>query len=115
VANKIGTYALAVLAQRHRVPFYVAAPRSTVDLATPDAAAIPIESRDEDEVLVVSGRAEDGTLTRVRIAAEGSSARNPAFDTTPASLISGFITDSGLLEPTPRALAEFVHAMSARV
>lgn len=115
VANKIGTYALAVLAQRHRVPFYVAAPRSTVDLATPDAAAIPIESRDEDEVLVVSGRAEDGTLTRVRIAAEGASARNPAFDTTPASLVTCFITESGLLEPTPRALAEFVQMMSVRV
>ncbi len=106
-ANKIGTYTVAVLAQRHGVPCYVAAPRSTFDLNTPDGAHIPIELRDEDEVLSVTGRASTGEAMRVRVAALGSSARNPAFDVTPASLITKFITESGLIAPQAEAIAEF--------
>lgn len=108
VANKIGTYSLAVLARSHQVPFYVAAPRSTFDCSSPDGGAIPIETRHEDEVLYVSGLADDGTLRRVRIAAAGSQALNPAFDITPASLVTRFITESGLLEPDPCFIAAFV-------
>ncbi len=106
VANKIGTYALAVLAQRHRVPFYVAAPLSTFDLAAPDGRSIPIERRHEDEVLYASGQADDGTLQRVRIAPPGSRAENPAFDVTPASLVTRLITEADLVEPDAAAIAD---------
>jgi len=81
VANKVGTYPLAVLADRHGVPFYVAAPLSTIDPATPDGASIPIEERDPAEV-VASG-----------------DAFNPAFDVTPAELITAIVTEAGVLEP----------------
>jgi methylthioribose-1-phosphate isomerase len=80
-ANKIGTYALAVLAAHHAIPFYVVAPTSTVDLATPTGAEIPIEERDAREV------------------AEHSPARNPAFDVTPAALISAIVTERGVHRP----------------
>lgn len=108
VANKVGTYALAVMAQRHQVPFYVAAPRSTFDLATPDGPSIPIEQRDENEVLYVTGLANDGTVQRVRLASLDAHAKNPAFDVTPASLISRLITEDGLIEPQPNAIATFM-------
>ena len=89
-ANKIGTYTLAVLAAAHNVPFYVAAPMSTIDLATASGAAIPIEERSGDEVVEAFGR---------RIAPEGISVRHPAFDVTPAQLISAIVTDRGVLRP----------------
>ena len=110
VANKIGTYTLAVLAERHGVPFYVAAPRSTFDPATSDGAAIPIEERSEDEVLWVSGITERGTTEHVRVAASGAHALNPAFDVTPAALVTKFITESGLLDSHPSAIAAFVRS-----
>src|SRR5215218_9002509 len=80
VANKVGTYPLAVLAARHEVPFYVCAPTSSIDLATPDGSGIEIEERAADEILVVRGH---------RIAPPGTEVRNPAFDVTPAELITG--------------------------
>ena len=89
-ANKVGTYPLAVLAARHGVPFYVCAPFSSVDLDTPDGAAIPIEERPADEVLVLGGE---------RIAPLETGARNPAFDVTPAELITAIVTDEGALRP----------------
>lgn len=88
VANKIGTYAVALAARAHGVPFYVAAPRSTFDFETPDGAAIPIEERVQTEV-----RQAGGTV----IAAPAAQVWNPAFDVTPAELITGYITDAGLL------------------
>jgi methylthioribose-1-phosphate isomerase len=91
VANKIGTYGLALAARAHRVPFYVAAPRSTYDAATPDGAAIPIEERAPDEVRRLGGSAARPT------APEAAAIWNPAFDVTPAELIAGYITDAGLL------------------
>jgi methylthioribose-1-phosphate isomerase len=109
-ANKIGTYQLAVLAQRHRVPFYVAAPHSTFDLAIADGRLIPIEQRDEDEVLSVTGLAEDGSLQRVRVADPDTHALNPAFDVTPAELVSRFVTESGLVDPSTEAIASFVRS-----
>ena len=87
-ANKLGTYTLAVLAARHGVPFVVCAPLSSVDLDTPDGAAIPIEDRPADEVVLVRG---------IRIAPEGTAVRNPSFDVTPAELISAIVTDEGAL------------------
>jgi len=89
-ANKIGTYTVAVLAHRHGVPFYIAAPLSTIDRATPDGAAIPIEERLPGEVTDVFGR---------RIAPEGTDALNFAFDVTPHELITAIITEAGVLEP----------------
>lgn len=108
VANKVGTYPLALLAKQHGVPFYVAAPRSTFDLTAPNGEAIRIEERSEEEVLYVWGRASDGTMTKVRIAPEGSSAKNPAFDRTPASFVTAFLTEGGVLKPDPDAIARFV-------
>ncbi len=89
-ANKIGTYGLALLAHAHAVPFYVVAPRSTVDLARPDGDAIPIEERAPDEVTTIRG---------VRVAPEGVRVANPAFDVTPARYISAILTESGIARP----------------
>ena len=88
VANKIGTYGLALAAMAHGVPFYVAAPRSTFDFATPDGARIPIEQRRPSEV-----RQAGGTTT----VPEAAAVWNPAFDVTPADLVRGYLTDAGLL------------------
>jgi len=97
VANKIGTYSLAVLAAHHNLPFYVAAPWSTVDLATSDGGAIPIEERDDAEVLNFAGR---------RIAPQGVPARYPAFDVTPAALVTAIVTERGVARPPyPESLA----------
>lgn len=89
-ANKIGTYTLAVLAKRHGLPFYVAAPVSTLDMSIPDGSAIPIEERDASEVTDWGGR---------RITPSGVKARNFAFDVTPAELISAIITEKGVAGP----------------
>lgn len=94
VANKIGTYALAVLAKRHGLPFYVAAPLSTFDLAVADGASIPIEERPADEVVGFRG---------VRWAPDGIAVRNPAFDVTPAELVTALITERGVLREPSRA------------
>ena len=88
VANKVGTYPLAVLADRHGVPFYVAAPTSTVDRDCPDGAAIPIEARDPAEVLELAGH---------RVAPAGAAAENRAFDVTPAELVTAYVTEEGVV------------------
>jgi methylthioribose-1-phosphate isomerase len=104
VANKIGTYARALAARAHGVPFYVAAPRSTVDRDCPDGAMIPIEERDAGEVLLVEGIDEGGEARRVRVAPEGAAARNPAFDVTPAGLVTGIVTEVGIVPATPEGI-----------
>ncbi len=109
-ANKIGTYTLALLAQHHGVPFYVAAPRSTFDLSTPTGEDIPIEERDPDEVLWVTGKTAEGSLQRVRVSAESARAANPAFDVTPASFIRAFITEAGLVEPSTERISAFARS-----
>jgi methylthioribose-1-phosphate isomerase len=91
VANKIGSYGLALAAREHAVPFYVAAPRSTFDAATPHGAAIPIEERAPDELRGMGGSSARPT------APDAANIWNPAFDVTPAELIAGYITDAGLL------------------
>jgi methylthioribose-1-phosphate isomerase len=90
VANKIGTYSLAALADRHGIPFYVAAPLSTIDPGTADGRAIPIEERSADEVTSVRG---------ARVAPEGAPARNFAFDVTPRGLVTAIVTEAGVLRP----------------
>ncbi|MDR0565057.1 MAG: S-methyl-5-thioribose-1-phosphate isomerase [Azoarcus sp.] len=96
-ANKVGTVLKALAARAAGVPFYVAAPLSTFDAAVPDGRAIPIEERAAEEVLSVEGLDGEGHPRRVRLAREGTCAANPAFDVTPATLISGFITERGLI------------------
>lgn len=97
VANKIGTLEKAVLAKQFDVPFYVAAPLSTFDLNCATGKDIPIEFRDEEEVLYQSGPDEKGETKKIRIASPGSGALNPAFDVTPASFIEGIITEKGII------------------
>ena len=92
-ANKIGTYSVALAAKAHGIPFYVAAPISTVDSATPDGDAIPIEQRDPREVTHVGG---------VQLAPDGVAVENPSFDVTPAELIAGIITERGIARPPYR-------------
>jgi len=90
-ANKIGTYSVAVLARAHRIPFYVAAPTSTIDLSIASGDAIPIEERNPDEVTTIFGK--------VRIAPTNVEVANPAFDVTPAKYITGIITELGVFKP----------------
>jgi methylthioribose-1-phosphate isomerase len=93
VANKIGTYGLAVAARHHGVRFMVAAPTSTIDLQTPDGSAIPIEERPADEVLQCAGQ---------RTTAQGVDAWNPVFDVTPAALVDAIVTERGVIERPDR-------------
>ena len=106
-ANKVGTYLKALAARAHEVPFYIAAPRSTIDFGCPNGAAIPIEERSADEVRIVTGLTDDGDSAHVHLAGAGTAACNPAFDVTPAGLIRGIITEAGSLPPDGlAALAE---------
>jgi len=98
VANKIGTYSVAVLAKAHNIPFYVAAPYSTIDLKTKSGADIPIEQRNPSEVTTIHGSHP--------VAPQGVAVYNPAFDVTPAELITGIITERGVLKPS-ELLAQF--------
>ena len=96
VANKIGTYLKALAARDNGVPFWVASPSTTIDWTVADGVAeIPIEERGEAEVSTVTGRTAGGAIETVRVAAPGSPAANPAFDVTPARLVSGLITERG--------------------
>ncbi len=107
VANKIGTYSLAVIARENGIPFYVAAPISTVDLALASGADIPIEERSSAEVVEVSGR---------RIAPEGVTAAHPAFDVTPNRMVTAIITEHGVLRaPYEQSLADAVRGAAAPV
>ncbi|SRR5579883_130405 len=104
-ANKIGTYLKALAAKDNGVPLWVAVPSSTIDWTISDGVAeIPIEERAEDEVTEITGRAADGTVVRVRVAAEGSPGANPAFDVTPARLLAGLITERGCCKASEAGL-----------
>ncbi|WP_318373768.1 S-methyl-5-thioribose-1-phosphate isomerase [Enterobacter sp.] len=102
VANKIGTYSLAVLAKFHGIPFYVAAPHTTLDRGCPDGDAIPIEQRAAEEVTGVAG-----SFGAVQWAPENVQVYNPAFDVTPAALISGWVLDTGVVTPEQVAAGVF--------
>lgn len=105
VANKIGTYLKAIAAHDNGVPFYVALPHSTIDWDCTDGMTIPIEERGTEEVLQMTGRTADGDVVTVDIAAPGSAAANPAFDVTPARLVTGLITERGITAATAEGLA----------
>jgi S-methyl-5-thioribose-1-phosphate isomerase len=96
-ANKIGTYEKAVLSKANGIPFYIAAPTSTIDLRCRSGDDIPIEERNHEEVLFITGRDDRGAARRVQVAPKGAPARNPAFDVTPARYITGIITEKGIV------------------
>ena len=98
-ANKIGTYEKAVLAKENNIPFYIAAPTSTIDINCPSGDNIPIEERDEKEVLEIKG---------IRIACKESHAKNPAFDVTPAKYITGIITEKGIIRPNKEEITKIL-------
>jgi methylthioribose-1-phosphate isomerase len=105
VCNKIGTYLKALAARDNGVPFYVAMPTSTLDLALSDGLAeIPIEERSAREVTHMAGLADDGTVREVRIAPEGTQAANPGFDVTPARLVTALLTEHGVVAAEESAL-----------
>jgi methylthioribose-1-phosphate isomerase len=105
VANKIGTYLKALAARDNDVPFWVALPSTTIDWTVADGIAeIPIEERSAAEVTDVTGRMADGTIATVRVAASGSAGANPAFDVTPARLVTGLITERGRCAATAEGL-----------
>ena len=98
-ANKIGTYLKAAAAFDNNIPFYVLIPVSTFDFNMKTGFEIPIEERSENEVLYVQGITENNTPCKVRITPETTHAANPAFDVTPARLITGLITENGIIKP----------------
>jgi methylthioribose-1-phosphate isomerase len=102
VANKVGTYSLAVLARHHGVPFVVAAPVSTIDFAAADGAAISVEHRASEEVTCFAGNP---------IAPAGSSAYNPAFDVTPAELVTALVTERGVMQPVTAGTLQYLGAL----
>ena len=106
VCNKIGTYLKALAAHDNGVPFYVALPSPTIDFSIDDGLTqIPIEQREASEVTMMTGRTADGRIESVRIVPEGSPVSNYGFDVTPARLVTGLITERGVLQPNRAALA----------
>lgn len=106
IANKIGTLEKAILAKYFGIPFYVTVPISTFDLSISSGTEIPIEFRDPGEVLFIPGLTSDGEPENIRVASPGSQALNPAFDVTPATLITGLITSRGIISPGAKDIAE---------
>jgi methylthioribose-1-phosphate isomerase len=104
VANKIGTYTSALAAKAAGIPFYVAAPTTTIDPDCPSGDAIPIEERSDDEIRYTWGWSDEGVFTRVRTVPDTSPGRNPAFDVTPAALVAGIITEKGIIEASPEGI-----------
>ena len=114
VCNKIGTYLKALAAHDNGVPFYVALPSPTIDFSIDDGIRqIPIEQRSADEVATMTGRTADGRIETVRVVPEGSPVANYAFDVTPARLVTGLITERGVLRPERAALASAFPERSA--
>ncbi|MDD2743223.1 MAG: S-methyl-5-thioribose-1-phosphate isomerase [Rhodocyclaceae bacterium] len=113
VANKVGTYLKALACADNDVPFYVAAPRSTLDFACPDGAAIPIEERESDEFRRVHGLDARGVPSALQQLPEKEAVANPAFDVTPARLVNAIITERGICSASSRALLALYPEMSA--
>jgi methylthioribose-1-phosphate isomerase len=106
VCNKIGTYLKALAARDNNIPFYVALPSPTIDFSISDGLAeIPIEERGADEVATMTGRTPQGGIATVRIVPDGSPVANYGFDVTPARLITGLITERGVIAASRAALA----------
>ena len=113
VVNKIGTYLKALAARDCGVPFYVAAPSSSIDWTIADGREVVIEERAASEVFGLSGRSEVGAIATVRLAPEGTPVANPAFDLTPARLVTGIITERGIAPATREGLAALFPALSS--
>jgi methylthioribose-1-phosphate isomerase len=107
-ANKIGTLEKAIVAKEYNIPFYIAAPTSTIDIKCKNGNAIAIEERDENEVLFQEGPDESGKMHRIRVCSPGSGALNPAFDVTPAKFITGIITEKGLIKPSEENIINLI-------
>lgn len=107
-ANKIGTLEKAIAAKFYNIPFYIAAPTSTIDIKTPGADEIIIEERSENEVLYMDGIDKNGKHIDIRVCSPGSSALNPAFDVTPAKLIKGIITEKGIINPDVDSIKKII-------
>lgn len=105
VCNKIGTYLKALAAYDHQIPFYAAVPTPTIDWSLESGAEIEIEERDADEVAYIAGEVADGSVQSVRVIPKGSQAANPAFDVTPARLVTGIITEKGMFNTEQLAKA----------
>jgi methylthioribose-1-phosphate isomerase len=114
VVNKIGTYLKALAARDCGVPFYVAAPSSSIDWTLSDGRAIEIEERSAAEVVSIGGRSESGTAVTVALTPPGTAAANPAFDLTPARLVTGIITERGVAPATAEGLAALFPDQSGR-
>jgi len=114
VANKIGTYLKALAARDNGVPFYVAAPSPSIDWSLRDGRDVPIEERPGEEVALVTGTAEDGAVHTVRVVAPGSPVANPAFDVTPARLVTGIVTERGIAEASAEGLARLFPEWTTR-
>jgi len=106
VCNKIGTYLKALAAKDNNIPFYVALPSPTIDWQIDDGNHIPIEQRDAEEVTSIQGKNKRGKLEIIQLAPEDSPAKNPAFDVTPSSLVTGLITERGVCDASQKGLAE---------
>lgn len=113
VCNKVGTYLKALAANANKVPFYVALPESTIDWSCPDGAQIPIEERDESEILQISGVDDSGELRTVNLSGSGSPALNQAFDVTPRELVAGLITDHGNFAASRESLQGLLDKMNS--
>jgi S-methyl-5-thioribose-1-phosphate isomerase len=109
VANKIGTLEKAIAAKYYEIPFYVTAPISTIDPNTPSGKNINIEQRSDDEVTKVTGPDENNQFHTVSITNPGSPVLNPAFDVTPSDLVTGIITEKGIIEPNKSAIAKLLN------
>jgi methylthioribose-1-phosphate isomerase len=106
VCNKIGTYLKALAAADNKVPFYVALPSPTIDFSVSDGLAeIPIEQRSPDEVAFMTGKTKDGRIEAVQVVPDGSAVANYGFDVTPARLVTGLITERGVIAANRDALA----------
>ncbi len=108
VANKIGTYSSAVVAKENDIPFYVAAPITTIDPDCESGKAIPIEERDQDETIFAYGTDDSGNYSRIRIAPAGCTALNIGFDVTPAEYIKGIITEKGIFPASEKGISEIL-------
>ena len=108
-ANKIGTLEKAIIANEYKIPFYIAAPTSTIDLNCNSGKGIKIEERSQDEVHFQEGPDQAGRIHKIRVSSPGSTALNPAFDVTPAKYITGIITEKGIIHPTESNIKNFIN------
>jgi methylthioribose-1-phosphate isomerase len=105
-ANKIGTLEKAIIAHEYKIPFYIAAPTSTIDQHCNTGKGITIEERSQDEVLFQEGPDHTGKIHKIRVSSPGSNALNPAFDITPAKYITGIITEKGIIQANKKSIGD---------